>query len=423
MRGDRAGLNGGDKDRNIAPFNPFIESFHENRYELYRKYLDEGPVHWGVPAAPTLPGCWYVFGYEEIVTILRDSRFTRTAPTTEPLEKPSLLPTRQSRLWELTTRWMLLSDPPSHGRYRNIFQKGFSEHFDNTVPARISHAATSLIRSLPESGTFDLVAEYALPLPLTVICQLLGVPEEHHQHLKLWSQLIFSAVDLKSDAAKYEAAAGAAEEVVDLLGAVVSHKRRYPKQDIISTVLSSRHARQLSDHELIANISLLLFAGHETTAGLIGNSVLALLRHRCQWTALQNNHELISSAIDEGLRHESPVQATTRFAGADLDLAGRKIRKGELLCLMLGAGNRDSAQFSSPDEFNMARKPGRHLGYGYGPHYCIGSALGSLEGQIALHTLLTAVPHIELTTEKPEWQPSITIRELKKLPVHGDTSS
>ena len=401
----------------ILPFNPSADSFIDARYALYRKYQNEDPFHWGASATPTSPGSWYIFGYDDIVAILRDSRFGKKTPNTDASEKKSTIPTEQSALWELTTQWMVLSDPPKHSQYRSIFKKVFGACFNPAFSSCIPEIAETLASKLPDYGTFDLIAEFVVPLPICVISELMGVPLEYQNDVRRWSQEVFLAIDLKNDKAKYEDGAIAAQEVSVFLRDLISHKRRFPKDDFISKIVHSEEGRKLNDDELVSNLSLFLFAGSETTVGLIGNGVFTLLQNPDKWHHLSKNNRLIPSAIDEILRFESPVQATTRFALTDVTFAGNKIHKGDLLCLMFGAGNRDPRKFVDPDQFDITRAPNRHLGFGYGPHFCIGSALGTLEGQIAFQALLHEIPSLQLQMDTPKWHNSVSIRSLQHLHV------
>ena len=401
----------------ITPFNPFEEAFHDTRYTLYNKYRFEDPIHWGINAVPRKQGSWYVFRYDDIITILRDTQFGRKPPNTNASKIKSNVSNEHTTLWELTTQWMLLTDPPKHTEYRKIFQRGFAEHFQSDLSSRIAKIAQELVSKLTDCKTFDLISEVAIPLPIRVISELMGIPSQNHSDVRRWSQEIFLAVDLKNNTAKYKNAAVAAQETSELFHDLISYKRRSPKDDIISTIVNSEEGRKLSDVELVANFSFFLFAASETTVALIGNSILTLLQNPSQWHLLCKNNTLVESTINEVLRYESPVQATTRFALTDITLAGKNIHKGDHLCIMFGAGNRDPLQFTNPDQFDITRTPNRHFGFGFGSHFCIGSALGMMEGQIALQTLLREIPDMQLQIDTPEWHNSVSIRSLQQLPI------
>lgn len=401
--------------RVIAPFDPFAPAFYESRYAAYRRYQEEDPFHWGVGGVPTRVGTWYVFGYDDIAAILRDTRFgKRSASPTAPV------PEGHEILRDLTPRWMLLQDPPAHGRLRSLFQRAFHLCMGAGLVGRVERIAKDLAARLPRAEPFDLVSAFAGPLPVRVIGEVVGIPAERHADVQRWSRVMFDAIDLKNDAAKYRNAASAAREVTDLVGELMAQRRISPREDLISAVLCDPDSGEWSDEDLRANLAFFLFAGQETTVSLIGNGVLALLEQPRLWTELRQNPERVPSAVDEVLRFLSPVQATTRVALTEADVGGKRVHAGDLVCLMVGAGHRDPRRFSVPDRFDPVRRPNRHFGFGHGPHTCLGATLGTMEGQIALRTLLCVAPELRLEGGQPEWSDRFSFLTLRDLRVRLD---
>ena len=312
---------------------------------------------------------------------------------------------------------MLLVDPPRHKQLRDVFRKAIQHQINDALPRRIDALARELVSDLRNQERFDLIESFAVPLPILVISELLGIPRRFQADVRRWSQSVFQSVDLGNSPAKYDTAATAAREVTDCLHELIVERRRRPREDLISAVVSGADARALQDRDLVGNLAFLLFAGHETAVGVIGNGVRALLRTPGCWEQLVSNPDRVGSAVDEILRAESPVQGTTRFARADIQLGRRQIRSGELVCLMYGAANRDPRQFRDPDRLDIGRTPNRHLGFGYGPHYCLGAALGLTEATIGLRTLVSHVPDLRLVDAPPAWFDSVTLRSLRALPV------
>lgn len=408
-----------------AAFDPRLPEFIADPYSFYRRYRGRGPVE--------INGDWNLFAYADCAAVLKDVRFAadwrRVAPPdAEPATATEPTPTEPAQpaagrgpadaYAALADAWLLSRDPPDHTRLRALVTKAFTPRMIQRLRPRIQAFADELLDAAhAEGGSVDLIATYAFPLPVTVIAELLGVPAADHESFRAWSRPIAQAIDLVQDEDTFTQAGRATMELAAYLRGIIAERRKRPMDDLISSMLAAEEAdARLSDNELLAMCILILIAGHETTVNLIGNGTLALLRHPEQLAALRAQPDLIESAVEELLRYDSPVQQTARVATEDLDVGGRRIERGRWVRIWLGAANRDPAVFADPDRLDLTRAP-RHLSFGQGIHFCLGSALARTEGQIAINTLFRRAPNLALATDEPQWRPAITLRGLKALPV------
>jgi cytochrome P450 len=299
--------------------------------------------------------------------------------------------------------------------------KAFTPRVVEGLRPRIQQIVDGLLARAREQGSMDLIEEFAYPIPVNVICEMLGVPVEDHERFKGWSLDIARGLDSillppDSDVPKRSAASRTA--LADYFRELIAKRRASPRADLLSGLIAAEEAGdKLSEHELLATCILLLIAGHETTVNLIGNGTLALLRHPDQLQRLRDNPGLIGTAVEELLRFDGPVQRTARIPSEDVVIDGRTIAKGEMVMPFIGAADRDPAQFADPDRLDIGRTDNRHVAFGLGIHFCLGAPLARVEGQIAINTLLQRLPKLALATEAPEFRQSLTLRGLKSLPV------
>jgi cytochrome P450 len=267
----------------------------------------------------------------------------------------------------------------------------------------------------------DLIEEFAYPIPVIVICEMLGVPVEDHERFKGWSLDIARGLDsvlLPPDSDVPRRSLASRNALADYFRELIAARRRAPRSDMLSELIAAEEAGdKLSESELLATCILLLIAGHETTVNLIGNGTLALLRHPDQLRRLRDDPRLIGTAVEELLRFDGPVQRTARIPSEDVLIGGRVIAKGEMVMPFIGAADRDPAQFPDPDRLDLGRTDNRHIAFGWGIHFCLGAPLARVEGQIAINALVQRLPKLALATPTPEFRQSLTLRGLKSLPV------
>jgi hypothetical protein len=392
-------------------FNPLDPEAHADPYPQYRRLREHAPMLRG----PL--GYWVLSRYADIAAVLRDPRFgvgidEASLMLAMTQEGPGIATMRE------LSRWMLFRDPPDHTRLRKLVSKAFTPRAVEAVRPRVVEIVDRLLDDFAGRDEVDLIADLALPLPVTVISELLGLPIEDQAQAREWAEAIAQALDPIITEDQALRADRAVTELAAYIGGVVAERRRNPGTDLLSRLIGAEdEGGHLSGPELISTVGLLFGAGHETTRNLIGNGMLALLRNPAELRRLRDNPMLIRSAIEELLRYDSPVQIAGRGARADAVIGGERIAAGEPLMLLVGAANRDPAQFPDPDRLDVGRPDVKMLSFGGGIHFCLGAMLARTEAQIAIASLLARVPGLELATEHLEWRPHITLRGLSSLPV------
>jgi cytochrome P450 len=283
---------------------------------------------------------------------------------------------------------------------------------------RVQSTADQLIARVEPNGSMDVIADLAKPLPVTVIAEMIGVPDSDHALFKHWSDLLAPTLDIDDREETYINGTRATIEFSDYLHQLIAERRAQPKDDLLSALIAAEEADdRLTEAELIATVILLLLAGHETTTNLIGNGTLALLRNPDQLKLLRDNPALGRSAVEELLRYDSPVQLTGRIAAADVEIGGHVIQAGQYATTLLGAANHDPNEFAHPEQLDITRADNHHLAFGQGIHFCLGSPLARMEGQIAFTTLLRRLPNLTLADDAPTYRDNLTLRGLNALPV------
>lgn len=388
--------------------------FKADPHPLYARLRADAPVH-----PITLPGkqsAWLVTRYADVLDVLKDERFAKDRANALDPQGRARQPWVPGLLKPLA-RNMLDLDAPDHTRLRALVQKAFTPRLIEQLRDRVQAIADELLDAVPPSGRFDLIHDYALPLPVTVISDLLGVPTDSRRQFHHWSRRIV-AISAQRDMLVALPAIWSFMRFVRRLFAL---RRVEPQDDLISALIQVRDAGDsLSEDELLAMVFLLLVAGHETSVNLIGSGTLVLLQHPEQLALLRQTPALSRSAIEELLRYTSPVEiATERFAREPITIAGTAIPRGDQVLAVLGSANRDEQQFIQPQALDLAREPNRHLALGQGAHYCLGAPLARLEGQIAIDTLLRRAPDLRLAVpaEALHWRRGLVLRGLERLPV------
>lgn len=388
--------------------------FKANPYPTYARLREEAPVFrtrvWGKQSA------WLVTRYDDVLSLLRDPRFAKNAASAQSAEQRAQEPWMPAFVQPLR-RNMLDLDAPDHTRLRALVQQAFTPRMVERLVPRIETLADELLSKAQRSGRIELMSAYALPVPSTVIAELLGVPAADQQTFHRWSNKILSVVS-STDILR---AIPAIWSFLRYLRRLVRQRRLEPRDDLTSAlVLAEESGDTLSEDELLAMLFLLLTAGHETTVNLIGSGTLTLMQHPEQCERLRRDPALVAPAIEELLRFVSPVEvATERYAREDVTIAGQPIARGELVLGVIGAANRDPAHFTEPDTLDLSRTPNRHLSFGLGAHYCLGAPLARLETHIALTTLLARWPNLRLAVHPQtlRWRRNVFLRGLRALPL------
>ncbi|HEY1012743.1 MAG TPA: cytochrome P450 [Herpetosiphonaceae bacterium] len=358
---------------------------------------------------------WLVTRYDDVLSVLKDPRFSKELRKVQDAEgAPKFWMPEFVRVLEQN---MLDQDDPNHARLRGLVHKAFTPRRIEQLQPRIEAIAGELLDAVRPHSSMDLVRDFALPLPLTVIAELLGVPLADRDRFHRWS----GAVLQTPTAFNLAKAIPTLWTFIRYLRRQLAQRRAEPRDDLLTALVQAEEAGdRLSENEAVAMVILLLIAGHETTVNLIASGTLALLQQRDQWDLLRARPELMKSAIEELVRFANPVEtATERYAGEDLELAGQQIKRGELVLAGLASANRDPAYFSRPDLLDITREKNRHLGFGMGIHFCLGAPLARMEAQIALGALQSRLPDLRLAVpaETLRWRATPIVRGLAALPV------
>jgi cytochrome P450 len=389
---------------------PVLARLMANPYPIYEQLRLAGSINWLDEI-----GAWSVARYPDVGDLLTDPRFSA-----QRSEDVGMGPATPASIVPPGTLSMLASDPPDHTRLRTLVQKAFTPRRIESLRPRIQTLVDDLLdRAAGQPGPVDLISEFAYPLPVMVIAELLGVPPEDRADFRAWSNAAAASLDMLLPPGRIEQAVTAYGELHMYLRAVIDRRRIEPRDDLISDLVAvEEQGDTLTEAELIVMCTLLLIAGHETTVNLIGNGSLALLRHPDQLDRLRAEPHLLSTAIEELLRFDAPVQMTARIARDDLQLGSEHIRGGDWVLALLGSANHDPAVFTDPQQLDLGRSPNPHLAFGRGIHYCLGAPLARMEGQIAIGSLVGRFADIHLAGE-PVRRPTITLRGLQTLPVGG----
>ncbi|CAN7358986.1 cytochrome P450 [Paenibacillus sp. LjRoot153] len=384
----------------------FTKTFTQNPYPAYSQLREKDPVYRMM--LPNGQYGWMITRYEDAVEALKDPRFIKDNFKISGADKETA---------SVFTHNMLFADPPDHKRLRGLVQKAFTPQMIAGLRGRIQEIADELLDNLSGKDSMNLIDEYAFPLPIIVICEMLGVPSEDRDKFRVWSNSLIEGPSGENAAELYTHI----NEFIQYLGQWFAKVRGNLGQDLISQlIISEDEGDRLTERELYGVVTLLIIAGHETTVNLIGNSILALLEHPEQFKQLQNNPELIHTAIEEVLRYNGPVEfSTSRWARENLEFKGKSITKGDLVIVALNSANHDPNQFQDPEIFDITRQKSQHLAFGTGIHLCLGAPLARLEGEIAITNLLKRYPQIKLKVDKNglEWRPGMIVRGVKEIPL------
>src|SRR6266581_768236 len=400
--------------KSIVPVDVTDATFKANPFPFYAQLRAQAPVF--PVQLPTKQRAWLITRYDDVLNALKDERFAkdpRNAMTPEQLKKLPWVPS----MFKPLEHNMLDLDSPDHTRLRALVHKAFTPRLIEQMRDQIQALTDELLDGAEPNGGMDLIADFALPLPLTIIGRILGVPAQDNQKFHHWTETLLSA----GTKMNYFVVIPTIMSFMRYLKKLIKERRAHPKDDLVTALVQAKDGSdKLSGDEVLAMIFLLLIAGHETTVNLIGSGSLALLEHPDQLEKLRSEPAIIKPAIEELLRFVCPVEmATERYAREDIKIAGTTIPRGELVLAVIGSANRDANYFDNPDCLDVTRENNKHLAFGLGGHYCLGAPLSRLEGQIAISTLIRRMPNLRLSIapDQIRWRGGIILRGLEALPV------
>jgi hypothetical protein len=391
----------------LGDFNPFLPEFRVDPYPFYRALQTKHRVY----VSRVMGGAYLLSRYDDVVTVLGDARFSVDRPQADVFRRLQPFRGLSPDFTRAILSTLLMTDPPAHTRLRRLVNKAFTPRVVERLRERVQELVDELLDAVVARGTMELVHDLAYPLPVIVIAELLGIPVDDHARFKEWSDTLAVLLDPLQAVDGLAPTERAYDEIAAYMRPIFAERRRAPRDDLLSALVAVEDEGQtLSETELLSLSMLILGAGHETTTNLVANGVLALLRNPAERRRLQDDPSLIGSAVEEFLRYDSPVQVTDRVATIDCEVAGRPIRKGAVVALLLGAANRDPARFPDPDRLDLGRGDNHHLSFGHGAHFCLGAALARVEAQITIATLLRRFPDLNGEHHPREWKRSLVLR-------------
>jgi len=389
-------------------YNPFAPAVKENPYPYYAYLRCHAPAYRVEPF-----GFWAISRYEDVDYVVRNPQlFSSAALMTVMLGDLNPVPEAPS---------LISSDPPVHTRLRKLVNRAFTPRLISALEPRLRAITSQLIRRVTSEGEFDLIADLAIPLPVIVIAEMLGVEPERRGDFKRWSDDLVYAVNSASGVLAEEDRARIRQSTTEFrtyFQNTIAARRREPKEDLITGLVRAEEEQQaLTSDEILGLTTLLLIAGNETTTNLIGNAILALLDHPTELAKVRADSSLVPNLVEETLRYDTPVQNIFRQTTGDVEMAGTTIPAGTPLLLLYGSANRDERKFPDPDRFDVTRDIQGHLGFGYGIHYCLGAQLARLEAKVVLEALLFHLPPWSRKEDCIQRVDSFLVRGAKTLPL------
>lgn len=392
----------------------FDSGFIANPYRTYDHLRATAPLHW---TDKFRNGAWLIPRYADVLAGLHDSRLSSKRSHTLTAALPSEVQSEFSTFNEIFSKWMLFLDAPQHSRLRKLLNKEFTPHMIQRMRPRIQQVVNTLLDQAVGKPEMEFMTELANPLPVKVIAEMLGIPGEDQRDFQIWSDAL--ADFFGNSTATVETARRAQNSLISLteyFRVLLPERRAHKGDDLVSLLLRvEEEGEVLTEEELLAQCTLLLVAGHETTRNLLGNGLLALLQNPDQMAELKHNLSLMPLAVREFGRFDSPVQFSGRAAVSDFSWHNQEIRKGQNVILLLGSGNHDPEKFTDPHRLQIARDEGMALSFGHGAHFCIGAALAQTEGEIAFTTLLERTSSLRMLDDQPAWRANLSFRGLSRL--------
>ncbi len=377
----------------VAAVDWLSQAFLSDPYSHYKALRDSDPVHWDETR-----GSWLLTTYHDVAAALRDD---------------DNLSAEQGLAFS-----MLVTDPPDHTRLRSLVSKAFTARTVQQLSGRVHEIVNELLDAVAGRGEMEVIADFAYPLPITVIAELIGVEPERRDFFRQASSKIAVALGPITDPTVAMSAFEGRSELLQYFDELIAKRRADPREDLISALLAAEDRGDfLSHQELLGMLLLLLVGGHETTVNLIANGLLALLRNRDQLELLRTEDGIEKRAVEELLRYDSPVQYSGRVARKDFEISGNTIRAGDGVRMIVAAANRDPEVFAEPDGLDLRRDPCPHQAFGSGIHFCLGAQLARLEGRIAISAVVRRSPALRLASDDLRWRPAPVLRGLQALPV------
>ena len=396
-------------------FNPFSADFRRDPYTAYRRLRESKPVH-------RTMGMWVLTRHADVMSVMRDRSFSvGLIPQLGTQQIERIAPEDRARINADRIQTLVFTDNPDHARLRPLVNRVFTAKAVARLRPRVAQIVDELAERAWERGGMDAIADFAGPLPVRVLCDWMALPHELHDRVGPWTHDLRALLEpglLRAD--ELGRVSDVLDEFVDSLAAVIDERRANPDDDLISELVAAEAGGgdRLSAEEVTFVCIMCFVAGNETTKSLIGNGLLALLRHPSEESRLRRQPELVEGAVEETLRYDCPLQMTKRVATRDVRVGEELMREGDQVLLCMGAANRDPEVFDQPDVFDVTRGLNPHLAFGYGMHGCLGGRLATLQTQIAFERLFSRPARLRLLSEDPEWQDhSFIIRGLKALPV------
>ena len=385
-----------------------------NPYALYAELREQHPVHYNPMFA-----CWMLTRYEDVSAALQNKSLSSNWSETYAFQR-ELISSEREALRHIKTYfslWMQGQDAPDHTRQRSLSNKAFAPNTLKRIRHEIEQLVQTLLAKARPKGYLEIVEDLAVPLPAAVIFKLLSIPAEGESYVRATSHTIAEFFGIMNPApGQLERMSAVLQQGEEYLKGLIQERRRKPGDDLLSALITAEENGQvLNENELVIICTMLLFAGHETTTNLISNGTLALLQNPGQLALLRQQPQLIESAVEELLRYDSPVQVVYRSTTTPLTLRGVTIPAGQNIMLGLGAANHDPAKFPEPAQLKLSRQDGRHMSFGYGPHFCLGAALARMEACAAFTALLAQFPKLALAGENVQRRPNFALRGLQSL--------
>jgi pimeloyl-[acyl-carrier protein] synthase len=386
-----------------------------NPYPIYERLRWESPVFWNGPY-------WLLSRYDDIVALLNDPRVSSARVEATFAVLPEDVQQELQPLRHVLGSRMLLSDPPRHTRLRTLMTKAFSARVTEAKRERIEEICNHFLDRVMAQGTMDVMQDVAVPLPGWVIADMLGVPREDQEDFTRWSRDQVRVYDRSGTMHEripiMRQGQASMLEMKAYLEEVIAARRTEPREDLITMMIQAEEAGdRLTTDEMVVMCIALLVGGNNSTAHLIGNAILTLARHPEAIAQLRADPGLIRPAIEEVMRYDSPVQATSRVAREPIDVGGQTIEAGQNIYVLFGSANRDEAQFPDPTRFDITRAPNRHLTFAHGPHFCLGAAVARAEAQSAVLTIVQRCEGLQLASDHVDWIEGFAFRGPKSLPV------